>query len=97
MKNLNTAAHLIPFSESRNDHPTNGLALCKNHYWAMDRNLIAPCPDHHWHVAKILDPRRSTGEKELIELAGKPLLLPKDPAFHPDEDGLKWRCQKLIA
>ena len=36
------AAHLIPFSESRNDHPTNGLALCKNHHWAMDRYLIAP-------------------------------------------------------
>jgi len=34
---------------------------------------------------------------ELIELAGKSLLLPKDPAFQPDEDGLKWRCQKLIA
>ena len=97
MKNLNTAAHLIPFSESRNDHPTNGLALCKNHHGAMDRNLIAPCPDHHWHVAKILDPRRSTGEKELSELAGKSVLLPKDPAFHPDADGLKWRCQKLIA
>jgi putative restriction endonuclease len=91
------AAHLIPFSESRNDHPTNGLALCKNHHWAMDRNLIAPCPDHHWHVAKILDPRRSNGEKELIELAGKSLLLPKDPAFHPDEGGLKWRCERLSA
>ena len=44
------AAHLIPFAESRNDHPTNGLALCKNHHWAMDRNLIAPCPNHHWQV-----------------------------------------------
>jgi putative restriction endonuclease len=96
-EHLNTATHLIPFSESCNDHPTNGLALCKNHHGAMDRNLIAPCPDHHWHVAKILDPRRSTGEKELIELSGKSLLLPKDQAFHPDEDGIKWRCQKLIA
>jgi len=37
MTHLNTATHLIPFSESRNDHPTNGLALCKNHHWAMDR------------------------------------------------------------
>ena len=27
------AAHLIPWSESQNDHPTNGLALCKNHHW----------------------------------------------------------------
>lgn len=91
------AAHLIPFSESRNDHPTNGLALCKNHHWAMDRNLIAPCPDHHWHISKILDPRRSNGEKELIELSGKSLLLPQDEAFHPDREGLKWRHEQLIA
>ena len=91
------AAHLIPFAESKNDHPTNGLALCKNHHWAMDRNLIAPAPDHHWHVSKILDPRRSNGEKELHDLAEKSLLLPKDPAFHPANDGLKWRCEQLIA
>jgi putative restriction endonuclease len=91
------AAHLIPFAESYNDHPTNGLALCKNHHWAMDRNLIAPCPDQHWHTSKILDPRRSTGEKELLDLAGKSVLLPKDPAFHPDRNALEWRCHKLIA
>lgn len=35
-------AHLIPFSVGRNDHPKNGLALCKNHHWAMDRFLIVP-------------------------------------------------------
>jgi putative restriction endonuclease len=91
------AAHLIPFSVSQNDHPSNGLALCKNHHWAMDRNLIAPAPDHHWHVSKVLDPRRSNGEKELIAISGQALLLPQDQAFHPDADGLKWRCEKLIA
>lgn len=91
------AAHLVPFSNSRNDHPTNGLALCKNHHWAMDRNLIAPCPDHHWHVSAVLDPRRSTGEAELISLSGKSLLLPQDPAFYPDTEGLNWRCEQLIA
>ncbi len=91
------AAHLIPFSESRNDHPTNGLALCKNHHWAMDRNLIAPAPDHRWNISAVLDPRRSNGEKELAELSGKTLLLPKDEAFHPDRDGLEWRLERLIA
>lgn len=91
------AAHLIPFSESQNDHPTNGLALCKNHHWAMDRNLIAPCPDHHWHVSKVLDPRRSNGEKELFALSGQILLLPHDEAFHPNTDGLKWRFEQLVA
>ena len=91
------AAHLIPFSVAPNDHPTNGLALCKNHHWAMDRNLIAPATDHHWHVSRVLDPRRSTGEAELLSLSGKSLLLPQDQAFHPDVDGLKWRCEQLIA
>ena len=91
------AAHLIPFSESRNDHPTNGLALCKNHHWAMDRDIIAPGPDLHWHVSRILDARRSNGEKDLLELTGKSVLLPKDPAFHPDAEGLRWRRERLIA
>ena len=91
------AAHLIPFSESQNDHPTNGLALCKNHHWAMDRKLIAPCPDHHWRVSTVLDPRRSNGENELLTLSGQKLLLPQDEAFYPDIEGLKWRCEQLIA
>lgn len=90
------AAHLIPFSESQNDHPTNGISLCKNHHWAMDRNLIAPCSDHTWHAANFLDPRRSSGEQELINLAGKPLLLPSDPAFYPSETSLEWRCNRLV-
>jgi putative restriction endonuclease len=91
------AAHLIPFSESQNDHPTNGLALCKNHHWAMDRKLIAPCPDHHWCVSNVIDPRRSNGEKELLTLSGQKLLLPQDEAFYPDVEGLKWRTERLIA
>jgi len=42
-------------------------------------------------------PGRSNGEKELLEPAGQSLLLPKDEAFHPDADGLKLRCGRLIA
>lgn len=63
----------------------------------MDRSLIAPCPDHRWHVSRIIDPRRSNGEKDLSDLSGKTLLLPKEEAFHPDAEGLAWRCEQLIA
>ena len=91
------AAHLIPFADSHNDHPTNGLALCKNHHWAMDRNIIAPGPDHHWHISRFVDPRRSNGEEELKELSGNSVLLPQDPAFHPDATGLQWRLERLSA
>jgi len=61
----------------------------------MDRFLIVPAPDHHWHVSQVLDPRRSNGEIELLGLAGKKLLLPQDQVFHPAGDGLEWRCKQL--
>lgn len=91
------AAHLIPFSESRNDHPTNGLALCKNHHWAMDRHIIAPSPDLRWEVSRSLDARRSPGEKELLSLHGQRVLIPAEEAFRPDTEALAWRMARLIA
>lgn len=90
------AAHLIPFSASRNDHPTNGLALCKNHHWAMDRYLIAPSAEGVWQVSPRLIPHRSAGEKELAQLGGQKLLPPMETAFKPSRDALDWRCERLL-
>ena len=33
------AAHIQPFSHSRNDDITNGIALCRNHHWSFDQGL----------------------------------------------------------
>ena len=91
------AAHIVPFSETRNDHPTNGLALCKNHHWALDQRLIAPDSTRVWRVSRYVEARRSRGEEELIRLAGQPLLAPVEPAFAPDQHGLQWRFERLLA
>ena len=94
--NFVDAAHLIPFSESRNDHPTNGVALCKNHHWALDQHLIAPDEDRIWRISRLVDHRRSHGEKELSGLSGKPLLSPKDEAYLPNPEALSWRLKRLL-
>ena len=94
------AAHLIPFNDpdlGHNDHPTNGIALCKNHHWAMDRFLIAPSPVGVWKVSGKLVAKRSPGEKELVDLQNQPVLKPSDKAFYPAETALDWRCQRLVA
>ncbi|TVP77636.1 MAG: hypothetical protein EA353_09970 [Puniceicoccaceae bacterium] len=101
------AAHLIPFSESRNDHPTNGLALCKNHpasrttpgqvTWAFDRHLITPFATETklvWRTAPCLDDRLE-GHKELLELEGRSVLLPREKRFWPADAGLQWRAERL--
>jgi putative restriction endonuclease len=90
------AAHLVPFSESYNDHPTNGIALCKNHHWAMDRFLIVPTPEGAWAVSRFLEERRSDGEKSLLALRGKAFLRPSEPAFAPSHEALQWRASRLL-
>jgi putative restriction endonuclease len=93
------AAHIIPFGVSRNDKPDNGLALCPNHHWAMDRRLIAPCPDpkHRagiWRVGPSLD-ARIEGQKELLAFGSQPVIPPTEEKFFPAIESLRWRERHL--
>lgn len=90
------AAHLIPFAESQDNDPCNGIALAPNFHWALDRGIIAPGPDLKWHVSKQLD-RRNRDFQELVDLDKKPLLLPRDKKFYPRMDGLEWRLKRMTA
>jgi len=89
------AAHLIPFSESHDDDPRNGIALCKNHHWSMDRSLIAPGADLQWHVSRMLDDRIE-GQRDLIGLRRRNVLLPGSQRYHPKQDALQWRQERLL-
>lgn len=89
------AAHLVPFSESRNDSPRNGISLTPNMHWALDKNLIAPTPDFTWKVSQQLD-GRVPDFQELVGLAGKRLFLPTDKTLWPEREGLEWRVKYLV-
>jgi len=89
------AAHLIPWSESHDDRPQNGMALCKNHHWVMDKRLIAPGPDMRWHVSRRLD-RRIEGQARLVELRGESVLLPREKSMYPSTPALEWRATRLL-
>ncbi len=95
------AAHLIPFGVSRNDKPTNGVALCPNHHWAMDRHLIAPCPDSKrlagvWRVNGERLDDRIEGQRDLVALANRPVIPPSEEKFYPAIECLRWREQHLV-
>ena len=95
------AAHIVPFGVSRNDKPDNGLALCPNHHWAMNRFLIAPCPDPKhsagvWRVGSGLD-SRIEGQKDLVALKDQRVIPPSEEKFYPALESLRWREQHLNA
>lgn len=88
------AAHIHPFSEAGDDDPRNGLALCPNMHWAMDRNLIAPGPDLKWHVSPTLD-KRIPDFSLFVSIEGQPLFPPREARFTPKREALEWRMQRL--
>ncbi len=88
------AAHIIPFSESRDNDPCNGIALAPSFHWALDKNILSPGPDLKWHVSKLLD-KRNRDYQELLDLDKKPIILPRDKKYYPRMDGLEWRFKRL--
>lgn len=88
------AAHLVPFSKSQDDRPTNGLALTPNLHWAMDNHLISPGPDLKWHVSPSID-RFVSDNGWLWELDGQTLVLPRSARLQPDREALAWRMDHL--
>ena len=89
------AAHLIPWSISHNDNPTNGIALCKLHHWAVDSHLISPTNDMKWKVSTVLDPRRNS-ENQITLFDALDILLPREPNYYPSEDSIEWCLKNLL-
>ena len=88
------AAHLIPWEESHDDRPTNGIALTPTFHRALDWRLIAPGPDMTWRVSEVLD-KRIRDNEGFLELQGQPVLTPGDHC-RPATEALKWRVDNLL-
>lgn len=88
------AAHLIPFGDSGDDDPRNGLALTPDMHWAMDQYLIAPDPDYRWQISPRLD-ARIPDHQVFSRLAGELLILPKEARWYPRRDALEWRLKAM--
>jgi putative restriction endonuclease len=95
------AAHLIPFAESHDDTPANGIALCKNHHWLMDRHLVAPGPargdDYSrpiWVISPLLDDRLEA-HRACAAYRGQRVILPREERHHPSPQALAWRANRL--
>lgn len=93
------AAHIIPDSDPRGEPVIgNGLALCKLHHAAFDRNIIGIHPDRIVQVRPdILDeddgPMLQHGLKNLHE---HPLLLPRHKEDYPESARLDERYQEFL-
>jgi putative restriction endonuclease len=84
------AAHIHPFSRSRNNDPRNGLALCRNAHWLFDSGLWTLTDDYRVMVAAGRFAEHSPDQKALADYHGQKVHLPNDPALWPDPGHLAW-------
>lgn len=89
------AAHLIPFKDTHDDRPSNGIALTPTFHRALDRHLIAPAPNMKWRVSKVLD-KRIPDNRPLVELDGQPVIFDGDGRHGPARVSLQWRIDHLL-
>ena len=88
------AAHIRPDSDPEGEPVvSNGLALCKLHHAAFDRNILGIRPDYVVEIRvdileEIDGPMLRYG---LQEMHGSRLLLPRRREHHPDPDALESR------
>jgi putative restriction endonuclease len=94
------AAHIIPDSDKRGfAQVTNGLALCKIHHAAYDRNLMGITPDYEVRIDhKLLDeidgPMLRHG---LQDMHGVGIVLPHSPKNWPDKLNLAVRYEEFAS
>ena len=89
-KSIVDAAHIHDFSDSRNNDPRNGLALCKNAHWLFDNGLWTLTDDYKVIVAEGEFAEAGPEQKLLREYHGKEILLPIEPALRPNPIHLAW-------
>jgi putative restriction endonuclease len=91
------AAHIHQFSDSRNNDPRNGVALCKNAHWLFDRGLWTLADDYTVLVATSQFSEASPDQKSLTDYHGKRIHLPSDKAYWPSPIHLAWhRRRKFV-
>ena len=90
------ASHIIPWSESRDDRPTNGMALCKLCHWSFDRGLMSVGKDYEVLISKSVRTDRNILGHTLT-LMDRPIFRPQKEQFWPDPQNLSWhRKQKFL-
>ncbi|GAC1444455.1 MAG: HNH endonuclease [Chloroflexota bacterium] len=89
------AAHIKPWSESRNDRPTNGLALCKLCHWCFDEGVLGIDQSRAILISRQLQ-ASSNVPAHLATLQQRPIIGPANPELAPDLTALIWHQRHVF-
>jgi putative restriction endonuclease len=89
------AAHIVPWSETQDDRPANGMALCRMCHWVFDEGLVRVSSDYAISVS----PQLATAGNlpgYLTNLEGRGIVGPSQKPFWPDTESLRWHHNNVF-
>ena len=89
------AAHIVPWSISRNDDPRNGMALCGLHHWTFDQGLIGIASEYQIKVSPVI-PQDDKAASPLLTLVDTKINLPTDISYYPARKALEWHMKEIF-
>ena len=89
------AAHIVPWSETQDDRPANGLALCRTCHWTFDEGLLRVSQNYEVLASRQLGvPDNLPGY--LTSLEGRAVFRPSVEAYQPDLRSLEWHRENVL-
>lgn len=84
------AAHIRRFADFHDDHPSNGLALCKGHHWGFDAGVFTLADNY----TVIISPHLVSAPDYVIP--GNSIRLPSSLTCYPDPASLAYHREKTF-
>lgn len=88
-------AHIIPWSISKNDSPTNGISLCRLCHWTFDEGLISISNDYRVLSSPRLNSNRNF-VGHLITLDGREIIKPLEEHLYPGLTSLEYHRLEIF-
>jgi putative restriction endonuclease len=89
------AAHIVPWSESRDDRPANGLCLCRLCHWSFDEGLMSVGDGYEVLVSRrVRTDRNMPGH--ILTLTDRPIFKPEPERCWPAKDNLVHHRKKVF-
>ncbi len=94
--NVVEAAHIVPWSESQDDQPTNGLCLCRICHWSFDEGLMSVGKKYEVLVSKRVQSDRNM-PGHIQTLMERPIFRPELEVYWPGQVNLSKHRQKVFS
>jgi putative restriction endonuclease len=90
-----TAAHIRPWSDTHDDRPANGMALCRMCHWTFDEGLLGVSQEYEVIASRQLVVSNNL-PGYLPNLEGSGIVGPAQQPFWPDTESLRWHQENVL-